>query len=43
MCFPLDPGAERNVIIAVLQVSFHTLYSKDSAYTSKNQEKDISG
>lgn len=43
MCFPPDPSAQRNMIIAVLQVSFHTLYSKDMAYIGRNREKEISG
>lgn len=43
MCFPLDPSAQRDMIIAVLQASFHTLYSKDIAYTGRNREKEISG
>ena len=43
MQFPPDPSAQHNMIIAVLQVSFHILYSKDIAYTGRNREKEISG
>lgn len=40
---PPDPSVQHSVIIAVLQVSFHTLYCKDIAYIGRNREEEISG